>query len=144
MAAKKVDEAELEKMNAFIEDIQEDLDEIKSLNDQVTALNAKITEVKTRINEAMEADGVRTVKCDFLTITTTDERVSKTIDWEKLKVEDPECYEGLLKDYPTEPSVDEAEFEKMEGREYLEIVEKYPLIKTTKGSRSYKFAKEKN
>lgn len=141
--AKKFDEAEQKKMEEFVETMKKDLDRLKALNNELTALSEEITEIKDRINEQMTKDNVRTVKCDFLTISTTDEKTVTTIDWEKLKEEDPECYKGLLEDYPAEPSVDEDEFHAMEGKEYLEIVKAYPLTKTTKGSRSYKFVKEK-
>lgn len=51
-------------------------------------------ELKAELKAAMEKHGIKSFKNDLITITYVDESESTSIEKE------PECYSGLLKDYP--------------------------------------------
>ena len=63
-----------------------------------------------------------------------------SFDIEKLKKDDPECYKGLVEDYPIE-GIDLEAFEKSEPDEYQALLDEFQIVKETKGSVSYTFKK---
>lgn len=57
-------------------------------------------QLKAQLKEAMEKYGIKSFKNDLITITYVDERESTSVDLKALMKAEPECYRGLLKDYP--------------------------------------------
>lgn len=57
-------------------------------------------ELKANLKKAMEDYGIKQFKNDVITITYVDESESTSIDLKALEKKEPECYSGLLKDYP--------------------------------------------
>ena len=53
-----------------------------------------------KIEKSMDKYGVNSVKTDKITITRVAESVTTSIDLKALKDSEPDCYEGLLEDYP--------------------------------------------
>lgn len=57
-------------------------------------------ELKAKLKEAMENHGIKQFKNDVITITYVDESESTSIDLKALEKKEPDCYKGLLEDYP--------------------------------------------
>lgn len=56
--------------------------------------------LKRDLKQAMEKHGIKSFKNDLITITYVDESESTSIDLKALEKKEPECYNGLLNDYP--------------------------------------------
>lgn len=57
-------------------------------------------ELKANLKKAMEDYGIKQFKNDVITITYVDESESTSIDLKALEKKEPDCYDGLLADYP--------------------------------------------
>lgn len=63
-------------------------------------LEVQEKQIKADLKKAMEDYGIKSFKNDQITITYVDESESKSIDLKKLATAEPECFLGLLADYP--------------------------------------------
>lgn len=90
-------------MNEIVKFEQKQIELINKLV-EFKKLQAKMEEqekdLKTRLKAAMEEHGIKSFKNDVITITYVDESESTSIDLKALEKKEPECYQGLLEDYP--------------------------------------------
>lgn len=63
-------------------------------------LEVQEKQIKADLKKAMEDYGIKSFKNDKITITYVDESESTSIDLKALEKAEPECYSGLLADYP--------------------------------------------
>lgn len=81
----------------FEEKYVEKFNQLSELKKQKDALEKS---VKEELEKAMDVYGVTSVKTDKITITRVAESVTTSIDLKSLEEAEPDCYKGLLEDYP--------------------------------------------
>lgn len=77
--------------------LMQKLSELKQQKEQIEAAD---TEVRKKLQEAMDQYGITSFKNDYVTITNVPASETVSVDLKKLKDKEPECYQGLIEDYP--------------------------------------------
>ena len=78
-------------------DVMRKLSELNAEKKRIDALDA---ELRDKLVKAMDDYGIVNFKNDYVSITKVDATESVTVDLKKLEEKEPECYEGLIADYP--------------------------------------------
>lgn len=84
----------------FEEKYVEQFNKLSELKKQMDDLEKIEKSIKEELEKAMDKYGVNSVKTDKITITRVAESFTTSIDLKALKDSEPDCYEGLLEDYP--------------------------------------------
>lgn len=84
----------------FEEKYVEKFNQLSELKKQKDALEKIEKSVKEELERAMDEFGIKSVKTDKITISRVEESVTTSIDLKALEQEEPDCYKGLLEDYP--------------------------------------------
>ena len=72
---------------------------IKELEEAKKDLEEKVKQIKEQISVAMSEYNVTSVKTSFITISKSKDSVSTTLDTARIKKEDPDLYNKLMKRY---------------------------------------------
>ena len=78
-------------------DVMRKLSELNAEKKRIDALDA---ELRDKLVKAMDDYGIVNFKNDYVSITKVDATESVTVDLKKLEEKEPECYKGLIEDYP--------------------------------------------
>ena len=78
-------------------EIMQKLSALKAEKENIEKLDA---ELRDRLQKIMTEYGVTSFKNEYVTISNVAESETTTVDLNKLKEKEPECYEGLIVDYP--------------------------------------------
>lgn len=73
---------------------------LSELNAEKKRLDALDAELREKLTTAMEEYGVTNFKNDYVSITKIDASESVSVDLKALEKKEPECYKGLIEDYP--------------------------------------------
>lgn len=73
---------------------------LRDLKKQKEELERQEEVAKGMLEEAMEQNGIKSFKNEYITISYVEASSTTTVDLKKLQEKEPECYEGLLADYP--------------------------------------------
>lgn len=84
----------------FEEKYVEQFNKLSEIKKQKDALEKIEKSVKEELEKAMDEFEINSVKTDKITITRVAESVTTSIDLKALEENEPECYQGLLEDYP--------------------------------------------
>lgn len=77
--------------------LMKQLSDIKKAKDELDSTDAKI---RKALQESMSEYGITSFKNEYVTISNVPESESVSVDLKKLKEQEPECYDGLINDYP--------------------------------------------
>ena len=78
-------------------EIMQKLSALKAEKENIEKFDA---ELRDRLQKIMTECGVTSFKNEYVTISNVAESETTTVDLNKLKEKEPECYEGLIADYP--------------------------------------------
>ena len=78
-------------------EIMQKLSALKAEKENIEKFDA---ELRDRLQKIMTEYGVTSFKNEYVTISNVAESETITVDLNKLKEKEPECYEGLIADYP--------------------------------------------
>lgn len=84
----------------FEEKYVEKFNQLSELKKQKDAIEKIEKSVKEELERAMDEYEIKSVKTDKITISRVEESVTTSIDLKALEENEPECYKGLLEDYP--------------------------------------------
>lgn len=73
---------------------------LRDLKKQKEELERQEEVAKGMLEEAMEQNGIKSFKNEYITISYVEASSTTTVDLKKLQEKEPECYEGLIADYP--------------------------------------------
>lgn len=82
---------------------QANLEVFKELSDfkkQQEKLKQSEEKVKAYLLKQMEEYGVKSLKNEYITISHVEASTTTSVDLKKLQEKEPECYAGLIADYP--------------------------------------------
>lgn len=77
--------------------LMQQLSELKHKKEQIEAADA---EVRKKLQQAMDQYGIVSFKNEYVTISNIPASETTTVDLKKLQEKEPECYQGLIEDYP--------------------------------------------
>lgn len=77
--------------------LMQQLSELKRKKDEIEAADA---EVRKKLQQAMDQYGIVSFKNEYVTISNIPASETTTVDLKKLQEKEPECYQGLIEDYP--------------------------------------------
>ena len=77
--------------------LMQQLSEQKHKKEQIEAADA---EVRKKLQQAMDQYGIVSFKNELVTISNIPASETTTVDLKKLQEKEPECYQGLIEDYP--------------------------------------------
>ena len=78
-------------------DVMRKLSELNAEKKRIDALDA---ELRDKLVKAMDDYGIVNFTNDYVSITRVDASESVSVDLKAFEKAEPECYEGLIKDYP--------------------------------------------
>ena len=73
---------------------------IRDMEEEKRELEDEIKKIKKQIEDAMTEYNVTSLKTSFMTIVKTKDSESVSLDTKKLKEEDSDLYDELMKKYP--------------------------------------------
>lgn len=76
------------------------MQELKKIKEEKERLEKIDADLRSKLQVVMDEYGVISFKNDYVTISNVVPTESVTVDLKKLKEKEPECYEGLIADYP--------------------------------------------
>lgn len=76
------------------------MQELKRIKEEKERLEKINADLRSQLQVVMNEFGVTSFKNDYVTISNVAESETITVDLNKLKEKEPECYEGLIADYP--------------------------------------------
>lgn len=77
--------------------LMQQLSELKRKKEEIEAADA---EVRKKLQQAMDQYGIVSFKNEYVTISNIPASETTTVDLKKLQEKEPECYQGLIEDYP--------------------------------------------
>ena len=78
-------------------DVMRKLSELNVEKKRIDALDA---ELRDKLVKAMDDYGIVNFKNDYVSITKVDATESVSVDLKALEKAEPDCYKGLIEDYP--------------------------------------------
>ena len=78
-------------------DVMRKLSELNAEKKRIDALDA---ELRDKLVKAMDDYGIVNFKNDYVSITKVDATESVSVDLKALEKVEPDCYKGLIDDYP--------------------------------------------
>ena len=78
-------------------DVMRKLSELNAEKKRIEKLDE---ELRDKLNKAMTEYGITNFKNDYVSITAVAPSESVSVDLKALEKAEPECYKGLLEDYP--------------------------------------------
>ena len=76
------------------------MQELRKIKEEKERLEKIDADLRSQLQVVMDEYGVTSFKNDYVTISNVAPTESVTVDLKKLKENEPECYEGLIEDYP--------------------------------------------
>ena len=76
------------------------MQELRKIKEEKERLEKIDADLRSKLQVVMDEYGVTNFKNDYVTISNVAPTESVTVDLKKLKENEPECYEGLIEDYP--------------------------------------------
>lgn len=77
--------------------LMQQLSELKRKKEEIEAADV---EVRKKLQQAMDQYGIVSFKNEYVTISNIPASETTTVDLKKLQEKEPECYQGLIEDYP--------------------------------------------
>ena len=74
--------------------------QLSALKRQKEELEAADEKLISSLKEFMDQYGITSFKNDYVTISNVGPSESVSVDLKKLQEKEPECYQGLIEDYP--------------------------------------------
>ena len=76
------------------------MQELKRIKEEKERLEKIDADLRSQLQVVMDEYGVTSFKNDYVTISNIAPTESVTVDLKKLEEKEPECYKGLIEDYP--------------------------------------------
>ena len=73
---------------------------LSELNAEKKRIDALDSELRDKLVKAMDDYGIVNFKNDYVSITKVDATESVSVDLKALEKAEPDCYKGLIEDYP--------------------------------------------